>query len=304
MLRTIDTPAPITPRLGVTLALALVAFAANSILCREALLHTRTDAFSFTLARLGSGALVLALLTRILRTERGASERSPLGRRLLDGFWLLLYALPFSLAYRRLEAGTGALIMFGAVQLTMMLSAILAGERPSGREWFGLVTAFAGLAYLVSPGLHAPDPLGAAEMAAAGVGWGRYTLAGRQAHGSPLGRNAKSFLIAALGLAPMALSAWGRLDVDAHGLGLAVASGSVASGIGYALWYAALPRLSTTRAALSQLMVPVLAALGGVSLLGEQATLRLVLASVVVLGALALALSAPHPVPGRGGEEA
>lgn len=279
--------------LSLTLASALVAFAANSLLCRQALLHTETSAFVFTLVRLVSGAVVLLLFVyRPGRDQRTAKVAGPsFVRRVLDAAWLVLYALPFSLAYRELDAGTGALILFGAVQLTMMLSAILKGERPSGREWFGLVVAFLGLVYLVSPGVHAPDPVGALLMTSAGVGWGLYTLAGRRALGSPIERNARSFAIGALSLLPFLFVPGVSLVFDSTGLLLAAISGATASALGYVLWYSVLPQLSTTRAALAQLLVPIIAAFGGVFLLGEVLRLRLVVASVVVLGALAYARS-------------
>jgi drug/metabolite transporter (DMT)-like permease len=216
------------------------------------------------------------------------SEPESRGRQLLDALWLGLYALPFSLAYRRLETGSGALILFGSVQLTMLIAAVLSGDRPSLREWIGLAGAFAGLVYLVSPGVHAPDPVGAAEMAVAGMGWGFYTLSGRGAHGTPIRRNARSFLYATLLLAPVLLV--GTRSLDGRGVGLALASGMGASALGYVLWYAALRGLTTTRAALSQISVPVLASFGGVALLGERVTLRLTLSSVIVLGALAFAV--------------
>lgn len=283
----------------VPLALALVAFAANSILCREALLNTAIDALSFTLIRLGSGALVLMLLSGVT-SRRDPGEPLSRRRQALDALWLAVYALPFSLAYRRLDTGTGALLLFGAVQLTLMVSALFAGERPSVREWLGLAGAFAGLAYLVSPGVHAPDAVGALEMVAAGVGWGLYTLAGRTLHGSPVRRNARSFALGALMLIPVLLPYSSSLAVDRYGVGLAVASGTCASAIGYVLWYAALRGLSTTRAALAQLLVPVITAFGGVLLLGENVTARLVVASAVVLGALAWARSTPKAAaPGQ-----
>jgi drug/metabolite transporter (DMT)-like permease len=274
-------------RIILSLCLALVAFAANSILCREALLHTKLDALSFTLIRLCSGAVTLWLLVRST-AKPASSEAEPRGRQLLDALWLALYALPFSLAYRRLETGTGALILFGSVQLTMLVAAVLSGERPSAREWLGLLGAFGGLVYLVSPGVHAPNPVGAGEMAVAGMGWGFYTLSGRSAHGTPIRRNARSFLFATLLLAPGLLV--GSRSLDGRGIGLALASGMGASALGYVLWYAALRGLTTTRAALSQLSVPALAAFGGVLLLGERVTARLTIASVVVLGALAFAV--------------
>ena len=273
------------PRSGlvVTLtAIALVAFAANSVLCRLALERPRIDAYSFTAIRLGSGSLALWLLIRVQQPRRRGGRGSWRGAGSL-----LLYALPFSLAYLALDTGTGALLLFGSVQLTMLGAGIAAGERPGTLEWLGLVGAAGGVVYLVSPGVAAPDPFGAALMVVAGVGWGLYSLSGRSAS-EPLLSTASNFHRAALVVVPLTALAWTRLSLSLDGALLAVASGALASGVGYSIWYAALPHLTATRAAMVQLAVPALAAAGGVLLLGEVLTTRLVLASAVILGSIAL----------------
>jgi drug/metabolite transporter (DMT)-like permease len=268
-------------------ALALLCFAANSILARLALRTGQVDAASFTAIRLASGALALWLLLRA-RTTNGDSGR--------PGRWtaaalLFLYAAPFSFAYLSLSAATGALILFGAVQLTMIGSGLRAGERPKPREWVGLATALGGLLYLNLPGLSAPAPLGAALMALAGVSWGLYSLRGRQAVDA-LAQTAESFLLATpLGLA-LAVVAFPQAQLTTPGVLCAVASGALASGGGYAVWYAVLPRLSATRAGTIQLAVPVVAALAGVLVLGEPLSLRLVLSAIAILGGVGLAISA------------
>ncbi|MCA8947971.1 MAG: DMT family transporter [Planctomycetes bacterium] len=271
--------------------LALLAFAANSLLCRVALAPPAIDPWSFAGLRLGSGALVLALLVR-QRARVGSSSpgRAAVWRR---AGWLLLYALPFSLAYVALDAGTGALLLFGSVQLTMLGLGILRGERPRPIEWLAIAGAAAGVVYLVLPGVTAPDPLGAALMVAAGVGWGLYSLAGRHA-GEPVAATAAAFSRAALVALPCAAIAFGlsRSAITARGALLALLSGAVTSGLGYVVWYAALRSLTATRAALVQLAVPPLAVLGGVLFLGERLTTRLLIASVVILSSIALGVLA------------
>jgi drug/metabolite transporter (DMT)-like permease len=269
--------------LGLT-ALALVAFASNSLLCRLALAGDSIDPVAFTAARLGSGAVVLWL---VLAVRKGARPRGHFKNALA----LLAYALPFSLAYVRLNAGVGALLLFGAVQLTMLAAALRAGERPRALEWIAFAIAFGGLVYLVLPGLSAPDPIGAALMIVAGIAWGIYSLFGKGAT-DPAGVTGSSFGWAALLVLPIAALAYASLSVTPRGLLLAIASGAITSGLGYVVWYAALPRLSTTRAALVQLAVPALAAVGGTALLAEPFSQRLVLAMTLALGGIALGIFA------------
>jgi len=204
---------------------------------------------------------------------------------------LCAYAVGFSLAYLRIPAGTGALILFGAVQVTMIARALARGERLGARQWIGMFLALAGLAWLVLPGQQAPDPIGAALMAGAGVAWGVYSLLGRGS-ARPLAATAHNFLWS-LPLAALFVAIESKeLHSSSRGVALAIASGAVASGLGYAVWYTALRNLSSARAAIVQLAVPVLAALGGVALLGETPGARLLACSALVLAGVALAVAA------------
>jgi len=204
---------------------------------------------------------------------------------------LFLYAIPFSFAYVLLTTGTGALILFGSVQVTMMLAALVDGERPHPRQWLGLALAVGGLVYLVLPGLAAPSLPGAGLMALAGVSWGIYSLRGRGA-ANPLGQNAGNFARAIPMTMAVSVVALQQSHVDMRGVLLATASGALASGLGYVAWYSALRALSTTRAALVQLPVPVLSTAGGLIVLGEPLSFRLVLSSAIVLGRIGMALTA------------
>lgn len=266
-------------------ALAMVAFAANSLLCRLALGDQQIDAASFTTVRVISGAITLSLIMLPQWRRRERSARFDWGASLM----LFAYMIFFSFAYLSLSAGTGALLLFGSVQLTMLFAALRAGERFTTGSWTGLLLAVAGLVYLVSPGITAPDPLGAVFMAVAGLAWGLYSLIGRRA-GNPLESTANNFILAApMGIA-VSLMFLGDLQLSSRGVLLAVTSGAIASGLGYVTWYAALRGLTSTRAATVQLSVPVIAAIGGVLLLAEPVSLRLVLASAATLGGIALVL--------------
>ncbi|MGH9441279.1 MAG: DMT family transporter [Thermoanaerobaculia bacterium] len=267
-------------------AFALAAFAANSLLCRLALGGNAIDAASYTAVRMATGAAALLVLTLVLRRGQGLLSKGSW----LSALALLLYAVPFSLAYRTIPAGAGALILFGSVQATMIGSALVAGERPDVLQWTGLVLALAGLGYLVRPGAAAPALGGSALMAAAGASWGIYSLRGRRSR-DPLAETAANFLRAAPVAAAIGLAALGSAHAQPRGLVLASVSGALASGVGYAAWYRALPGLTATRAAGVQLAVPVLAAAGAVAWLGERVTPRLVLASAVILGGVALAVA-------------
>jgi drug/metabolite transporter (DMT)-like permease len=270
---------------GLTAA-AMLAFAANSLLCRAALGGGHADAASFTTLRLAGGAVTLGILAR----ARGSP--APPGRIAWGpAVALLAYALGFSLAYRRIPAGVGALLLFLAVQLTMVGAGLRAGERPRALEWMGLALSIAGLVVLTRPGLARPDPAGAVLMLGAGAAWGLYSLWGRGSRNA-VASNAASFARAvplALGASAVAV-ALGAAHATPTGLALALASGALASGLGYAVWYAALRGLTATRAALVQLSVPPLAAAGGVLLLGETFSPRLLVASVLILGGIALAV--------------
>jgi drug/metabolite transporter (DMT)-like permease len=202
---------------------------------------------------------------------------------------LFLYAVPFSFAYLSLSTGTGALILFGLVQVTMILAALGSGERPHFWEWVGLVLAFAGLVYLVSPGLTAPSPLGSLLMGVAGVSWGLYSLWGRGA-ANPLADTTGNFARAVPLVVGVSILGLSRASISGPGVLLAILSGALASGLGYVVWYAALRGLSRTRAATVQLSVPVLAAMGGVFFLSEDVSLRLFLSAVLILGGVAIAI--------------
>jgi drug/metabolite transporter (DMT)-like permease len=272
----------VTPtRIFILTFVAMAAFAGNSLLCRLALKQTSIDAATFTLIRIISGAIALQLIVMMRQRPRGKA-----------GSWysalaLFVYAAGFSFAYISLPAGTGALLLFGAVQATMIMWALYKGERLRGRQRVGLALALAGLVALVFPGLSAPPLGGSILMLSAGVAWGVYSLRGKAA-GDPASATAGNFLRAVPMAAVLsaALLSWAR--VDRAGIGYAILSGAIASGVGYAIWYTVLPALRAARAATIQLSVPVLAAAGGILFLGEPITLRGVLASVAVLGGIAL----------------
>jgi drug/metabolite transporter (DMT)-like permease len=270
-------------RLVLLTALAMMAFAGNSLLCRLALRDTGIDAATFTAIRLASGALVLWLLVTLRRDERAGHGNWP------SAFALSVYAAGFSFAYLTLPAATGALLLFGAVQATMIGHGLWKGERLSGIQWIGLVLALGGLVGLLLPGLSAPPPMGSTLMLCAGIAWGVYSLRGRAA-GAPLKVTAGNFLRATPIVIVLCVLNLGHLSLDGAGIGYAVASGALASGIGYAIWYTALPALKATRAATVQLSVPVLAAMGGIIFLGEPMTLRLILSSLAILGGIALVI--------------
>lgn len=270
---------------------ALVGFAANSLLCRAALGARTIDAASFTAIRIASGAVILAVLAALSPRLGFDDERRP--GSWASGAALCGYAVAFSFAYLRLTAATGALILFASVQATMIGWSVARGERPRPLEWLGLSIAAAGLVVLALPGLSSPDPIGAALMTGAGISWGIYSLRGRGAK-RPLAATAANFLRAVpfAALTLLAIPIFGGGSVTRDGALLATASGALASGLGYSLWYAALPSLPATRAAIIQLSVPVLAALGGVLLLAEPVTQRLVGAAAAILGGILLALLA------------
>jgi drug/metabolite transporter (DMT)-like permease len=262
-------------------ALAMLAFAGNSLLCRIALRDTANDAASFTAIRIVSGALMLAILLK----ARGM--RPTAGGSWLAALMLFSYAAFFSFAYRELSAATGALLLFGAVQMTMMGFGLFAGERLGNIKLAGLAVALAGLIALLLPGLAAPPIAGAAFMVAAGVSWGVYSILGRSL-GNPTVATGGNFMRAVPFAAALGLAATNHAAVDLYGALYAMLSGAITSGLGYALWYAALPSLKATTAAIVQLSVPAIAALGGVLLLSEPVTTRLLIASAAILGGIAI----------------
>ncbi len=272
-------------RTALLTAAAMVAFAANSLLCRLALGQEEIDAASFTSIRVGAGVVTLCLIlaARSMRLALGPMNwKSVLG--------LAAYMVFFSFAYITLNAGAGALILFGAVQITMFTVALRAGEHFAPLQWAGLALAVAGLVYLVSPGLTAPDPLGAVLMAVAGLAWGVYSLVGRGA-ADPLAATATNFLYTLPIVLVVSLATLSGVSLSTSGVILAVASGALASGCGYVIWYAALRGLTATRAAVVQLSVPAIAAIGAAIFLAEPVTLRLILASLATIGGVALVLA-------------
>lgn len=279
---------PVSARTPLAATFALLGFAANSLLCRAALRGGAIDAWSFTFVRLASGALVLGLLARVARRAEGPRPSGSWG----SAFALVLYAGAFSAAYSQLSTGVGALVLFSAVQATMLGWGLAHGHHPRAAEWLGLALALGGLVALTLPGASAPDLLPALLMALAGVGWGAYSLRGRASRAAladTAGNFARGVGLVLLALVP----AWSTLAANPRGILLACASGALASGLGYSLWYAALPGLGATRAALVQLAVPVLTAGLGVLLLGETVTRRLALAGALILGGIALAVLLP-----------
>jgi len=267
----------------VLVLLAMLAFAGNSLLCRIALEQTNIDPASFTAIRLISGAVMLGLVVGLRgRAQVGAGNW-------VSAVALFAYAAGFSFAYVSLPTATGALLLFGAVQITMIGHGLWTGERLRGRQVAGLLAAFAGLVALLLPGLSAPPLRGAVLMLGAGLAWGIYSLRGKSA-GDPTRVTAGNFLRTVPIALVLSLLMLKDLSLDGAGVGYAIASGALASGIGYAIWYAALPALKATTAAAVQLSVPLIAAMGGVVILTEPVTLRLALASVAVLGGLALVL--------------
>lgn len=267
-------------------AIAMIAFAANSVLCRLALGHQTIDAATFATIRIVSGALALSgiMLLQGNRNILGSANcRSAL--------MLFAYAVFFTYAYITLSTGTGALILFGAVQLTMFIVALRSGETFSLMCWVGLALAIGGLVYLVSPGVTAPDPIAALSMALAGSAWGFYSLLGRGAQ-DPLAATTGAFVLCApamLGVELVSIGV-GHHATD-YGIWLAVISGAITSGLGYVVWYAALPGLGATSAATVQLSVPAIAAIGGVLFLSEELTTRLVVAALVTLGGVTIVLT-------------
>ena len=269
--------------------LALVAFASNSLLTRSALGTGAIDAATFTAIRLLAGAAMLVAMVRV----RDGGWTALRGGGALGPAILFAYAVPFSLAYVRIGAAVGALVLFGVVQLTMVGYGLATGERPSLRTWAGLALATGGLVLLTAPAatrIEHPDGVGVALMAIAGAAWAVYTLAGRSSL-EPVAGNARNFLWSSPLAVLVVLATPGHITATTRGVLLALVSGGVTSGLGYVLWYRALPRLSVTQAAIAQVGVPIIAAAGGVAVLGEPLTVRLVLAGAAVLGGIGLLVS-------------
>lgn len=263
----------------------MVAFSANSLLTRGALGAGHIDAASFTIIRLVTGALALAIFLRLRAQPSGDTGSWS------SAFALAGYAVAFTIAYTRIGAGVGALLLFGAVQVTMISVGVARGERPLGRGWLGLTVAMAGLIWLTLPGVSAPDFTGAALMLGAGACWGAYSLAGRRST-DPLAATSGNFWRGAILTAVALVLLVDLSTITPMGAWLATASGALASGVGYTIWYTALPALGAWRAALVQLTVPILTGLGAALFLGEAITARLTLAAALVTGGVWLSLQA------------
>ncbi|HLS82917.1 MAG TPA: DMT family transporter [Steroidobacter sp.] len=274
---------PARPLVLLLTVAAMLAFAGNSLLCRLAFQHTSIDAAAFTTLRLVSGAAVLWTLVRL------RDKRSDVAGSWWSALALFVYAATFSFAYLSLTVATGALLLFGAVQVTMIGYGLYVGERFSRIQLVGLLLACTGLVYLLTPGLSAPPLVGAALMIAAGAAWGVYTLRGKAA-GDPTQATAGNFVRSVPFALALSLLMLDRASLDAAGVAYAMISGALTSGLGYAVWYTAIRELKATSAATVQLSVPVITAFGGVALLGEAITLRLVLASGAILGGVALVI--------------
>jgi len=263
--------------------LALIAFAANSILCRLALGSEAIDASSFTVIRLLSGTIVLLIIVTSTRNNKNVSTKGSWSASLM----LFIYAATFSYAYSSLDTGTGALILFGSVQVTMILLSVIAGTRLHFTEWAGVTIAFTGFVYLILPGVTAPSTIGFLLMAVAGIAWGIYTLQGRGSK-SPLMDTAYNFFRTTPFIILLAIITIKNTNYSSEGIILALLSGGLTSGIGYTIWYIALGGLSTTQAAVLQLSVPVIATLGGVIFVSETITVRLIISAAMVLGGILL----------------
>ncbi len=263
--------------------LAMIAFAGNSLLCRLALKNTQIDAATFTMVRVIAGAVALWLIVRL-------RDRAPVrGGNWPSAVALFAYACGFSFAYTSLPAGTGALLLFGAVQATMIGYGLWSGERLRALQLAGLACAFAGLIGLVLPGVSAPSLQGSALMLGAGVAWGVYSLHGRNA-GEPTRTTAGNFIRAVPFTLALSVAMLPWMSLDQLGICYAIASGALTSGVGYAIWYTALKGLKATQAATVQLSVPLIAAAGGIAFLGEHATPRLLIAGIAILGGIALVI--------------
>ena len=264
---------------------ALLCFAFNSILCRIALKSGEIDAPSFTLIRLISGAVILLIIYNFFGKKDTKIQKGSW----LSAFFLFAYAICFSFAYISLTTATGALILFGSVQITMIAAALFKGERPQILEWIGLIFAFSGLVYLVFPGLETPPIFSSALMISAGIAWGFYTLRGKGS-ANPLADTMGNFLRSVPFVILISLPFTAQIHLSNKGILLAMLSGAIASGVGYAVWYAALKYHTATRAAILQLAVPAIAATGGVIFLSETISTRLIFATLSILGGIALAI--------------
>lgn len=264
----------------------MIAFAANSVLCRLALEENSIDAAGFTIVRLISGAIILLIIINLTNNKNIKSQKGSWA----GGLMLFVYAITFSFAYISLETGTGALILFGAVQITMIFWSIFKGEKLRILEWSGVIIAFSGFIYLVLPGVSAPSPIGFLLMTTAGIAWGIYSLIGRNSI-SPFIDTTYNFLRTLPLVLILLIISINNLEYTFGGILLAILSGGIASGLGYVLWYNALGGLSATQAAVVQLFVPIIASFGGVILMSESITFRLIISAIFVLGGILLVMT-------------
>ena len=265
--------------------MALTAFAANSVLCRLALSQKVIDPASFTGIRLISGALVLLLLVFMFKRKNNPVVKGSW----MSGAILFMYAVTFSFAYISLDTGTGALILFASVQITMITYALITGKKMTTIEWMGVLLAFVGFVYLILPGVTAPSMSGFLLMTLSGVGWGLYTIRGKGSL-NPLEATAYNFLRTLPMVAILLVFSFKNLQATHEGIGLAILSGAITSGIGYTIWYLALRGLSAIQASVVQLLVPVIAAMGGVIFLSEMIPLRLIISALLILGGIGLVI--------------
>jgi len=265
---------------------SLIAFAGNSVLCRLALGGGQIDAASFTIVRLLSGIVMLLLISQISQTQNSSTTKT----NWISSTALFLYAVAFSYAYISLDTGTGALILFGAVQITMILANLASGKKLHFLEWMGVITAFLGFIYLVKPSLTTPSLTGFILMSLAGMAWGIYTLRGRGSK-QPINDSAINFLYTFPFILALLIIEFKNINLSQEGIILAVVSGAVASGIGYTVWYRAVRTLSTMQASVVQLLVPIIAAVGGVIFAQEVISARLIISSIMILGGIILVLS-------------
>jgi drug/metabolite transporter (DMT)-like permease len=265
--------------------LALIAFAANSVLCRLALGESAIDASTFTIVRLLAGAIVLTVIMSISKIKSNSNTNSSTKGSWPASIALFIYALTFSFAYVTLDTATGALILFGSVQITMILMSIFSGNRLHISEWFGMAIAFTGFVYLILPGVTTPSVIGFLLMTVSGIAWGIYTLKGRGSK-NPIMDTAFNFLRTMPFVIILAIVTFKYAHYSSEGILLAVLSGSIASGIGYMIWYSALSGLSVNQAAVLQLLVPVIAAVGGIIFVSESISFRLTVSSAMILGGI------------------
>ena len=270
-------------------SLTLIAFAANSVLCRLALADNSIDAAGFTIIRLLSGAIVLLLIIILSKRDIKNSNKGSWS----GGLMLFLYAVTFSFAYISLDTGTGALILFGAVQITMILWSIFKGNRLHLSEWAGVIIAFGGFLYLVLPGVSAPSPIGFIFMTTSGIAWGIYSLIGHNSK-NPLMDTGYNFIRTIPFIILLFIIFINHMNYSSEGILLAILSGGITSGIGYVLWYRALGGLTTIQAAVVQLLVPLIAAFGGIVFVSESITFRLIISAIFVLGGILLVMNSRH----------